>query len=149
MAIAYSFADVSMTLVGPGGIVSLGYGSATAEEGITIEQAEDKDTMTVGADGEVMHSLHAGKHGAMTVRLLKTSPANALLQAMYDFQTLSSASWGLNVLVVTHVASGDTTSGRSAAFRRSPNLTYAKDGGINEWGFNVGKIDKVLGSYAS
>lgn len=29
--------------------------------------------MTVGADGEVMHSLHAGKSGTITVTLLKTS----------------------------------------------------------------------------
>lgn len=32
--------------------------------------------MTVGADGEVMHSLHAGKSGTITVTLLKTSPVN-------------------------------------------------------------------------
>jgi hypothetical protein len=34
---------------------------------------EAKNTMTVGADGEVMHSLHAGKSGTITVTLLKTS----------------------------------------------------------------------------
>ena len=147
MSIAYSFADVVCTLTGPGGIASLGYGSATAEEGITIEQAEDKDGMLIGADGEVMHSLHAGNHGTMTIRLLKTSPYNAVLQGMYDFQKLSSANWGQNILVVAHVASGDTTSGRSAAFRRPPNLTYGKEGGVNEWSFNVGKIDRILGSY--
>ncbi|MBU9403923.1 DUF3277 family protein, partial [Burkholderia multivorans] len=59
----YSFQDVTATIVGPGGAFSLGYGSANAEEGITIAQAGDKNTMTVGADGEVMHSLHADKSG--------------------------------------------------------------------------------------
>jgi hypothetical protein len=40
---------------------------------------EAKNTMTVGADGEVMHSLHAGKSGTITVTLLKTSPVNKKL----------------------------------------------------------------------
>jgi hypothetical protein len=147
MSIAYAFADVQCTLTGPGGIISLGNGAAPAEEGITIEQAEDKDTMTVGADGSVMHSLHSGKHGTITIRLLKTSAANQQLQVMYDFQTLSSGTWGQNVIVVSHTASGDVTSGRLAAFRRSPNLGYAKVGTMNEWSFNVGLIDRILGSY--
>lgn len=147
MSIAYSFVDVSATLIGPGGVISFGNGSGAAEEGITIEQAEDKDTMTIGADGTPMHSLHAGKQGTITVRLLKTSPVNAQMQAMYDLQQLSSAAWGQNIILVSHVASGDVTSGRSAAFRRSPTLTYAKDGGINEWSFNVGLIDRVFGTY--
>lgn len=147
MSIAYSFVDVSCTLVGPGGIISLGNGAGTAEEGITIEQAEDKDTMTVGADGTPMHSLHAGKHGTVTIRLLKTSPQNQQLQLMYDVQQLSSGLWGQNVIVITQTASGDVTSARSVAFRRSPTLTYAKDGNVNEWGFNAGLIDRALGSY--
>jgi len=148
MSIAYSFTDVMATLTGPGGIVMLGNGAGTAEEGITIEQIEDKETLTIGADGTPMHSLHAGRHGTVTVRVLKTSPTNAILQAMYDFQQLSSAFWGQNVLVVTHIASGDMASARSVAFRRAPTLTYAKDGGINEWGFNAGLVDRVLGTWA-
>lgn len=50
----YSFQDVAATIVGPGGAFSLGYGEATAEEGITIARAGDKNTMTVGSDGEGM-----------------------------------------------------------------------------------------------
>lgn len=147
MPIAYSFVDVYATLAGPGGIVSLGNGAGPAEEGITIEQIEDRETLTVGADGTPMHSLHAGRHGTITVRLLKTSVANALLMAMYDFQSLSSADWGQNVLVVTHVRSGDLAAARSVAFRRAPTITYAKEGGTNEWGFNAGYVDRALGLY--
>jgi hypothetical protein len=66
---------------------------------------------------------------------------------MYDFQQLSSAFWGQNVLVVSHTASGDTTSCRSVAFRRAPTLSYAKEGAINEWAFNVGLLDSVMGTY--
>lgn len=95
----YSFMDVSASMTGPTGIIDLGYGAANAEEGITVAMAEAKNTMTVGADGEVMHSLHAGKAGAVTVTLLKTSPVNKKLSLAYNAQSQSSALWGNNVFV--------------------------------------------------
>lgn len=143
----YSFQDVQVTLTGPGGIVTLGYSAGPTEEGITVERAEDKDNMTIGADGTPMHTLHAAKHGSVVVRLLKISPMNAILQAMYDLQSLSSATWGQNVLVVSQIIAGDIHTCRSVAFRRAPTFTYGKEGGFNEWPFNVGLIDSVLGVY--
>ncbi len=91
MSGTYSFIDVSASLTGPTGSIDLGYGSANSEEGITVAMTEAKNTMTVGADGEVMHSLHAGKSGTITVTLLKTSPVNKKLSLMYNAQSQSSA----------------------------------------------------------
>lgn len=145
--IAYSFQDVQATLVGPTGTVNLGYGAAVAEEGISIEMAGDKNTMLIGADGEGMHSLHADKSGTLTVRLLKTSPTNATLQAMFDAQTLSSVLHGQNVIVVRNPQSGDITTARSCAFKKKPNLNYKKDGDVVEWQFDAIKIDTLLGTY--
>lgn len=143
----YSFLDVQATLVGPTGIVQLGYGAAVADEGISIEAAGDKNTMIIGADGEGMHSLHADKSGTVTVRLLKTSPTNAKLMAMYDAQTLSSALHGQNLITVTNPVAGDVTTARSCAFKKRPNLAYKKDGDIVEWQFDSIKIDTILGVY--
>ncbi|CAK8737758.1 hypothetical protein SODG_001487 [Sodalis praecaptivus] len=67
----YSFMDVSASMTGPTGVIDLGYGSANAEEGIVVAMTEAKNTMTLGADGEGMHSLHAGKSGTITINLLK------------------------------------------------------------------------------
>ncbi|AHX12941.1 hypothetical protein CH75_06520 [Dyella jiangningensis] len=147
MGRAYSFLDVQATIVGPGGSFNLGNGAANAEEGITVEMVEDKNTMTIGADGTPMHSLHAGKAGTVTVRLLKTSPVNAQLQAMYDLQSVSSAVWGQNVISINNKASGDNIGCRYVAFKKVPNNTYAKDGGTNEWVFDAGAIDSILGTY--
>lgn len=142
----YSFNEVTATVTGPGGAVSIGYGAAVAEEGITIEPTEDKDVMTIGADGEVMHGLRAGNPASIVVRLQKTSPTNALLSAMYNLQTLSSANWGQNVILVRHNVSGDTSTGTAMAFRRHTGVTYAKDPNMNEWAFQ-GKVDRILGVY--
>jgi len=143
----YSFMDVQASIVGPGGAFSLGYGEAAAEEGITIATGADKNTMTIGADGEGMHSLHADKSGQVTLRYLKTAPVNALLQALYDAQTLDSRLHGKNLITVTQSASGDVTAARSCAFKKKPDLRYAKDGDIVEWVFDAIKIDTILGTY--
>lgn len=144
---AYSFRDVQATLVGPTGFIQLGYGAAVADEGISIDMAGDKNTMMVGADGNGMHSLHADKSGTITVRLLKTSPQNAKLQAMYDAQTINSSLHGQNVITINNPASGDVTTARECAFKRKPALNYKKDGDIVEWVFDAIKIDTILGVY--
>lgn len=141
----YSFLDVVAAITGPGGAFPLGSGSGAAEEGITVEYTEDKNTMTVGADGSVMHGLNAGNSGTITFRYLKTSPVNGLLSAMYAFQRSSSALWGQNVLTIANPQTGDVVTGRQAAFKKNTGLTYAKNAGMNEWAFDVGQLDELLG----
>ena len=143
----YSFVDVTATIIGPTGVFSLGYGEAAAEEGIVIARAGDKNTMTIGSDGEGMHSLHADKSGQVTLRYLKTAPVNAKLMAMYDAQSLSSALWGKNLIEVSQTAAGDVITARTCAFKKAPELKYAKDGDIVEWIFDSIKIDSLLGTY--
>lgn len=143
----YSFIDVSASLTGPTGSIDLGYGSANSEEGITVVMAEAKNTMTVGAGGEVMHSLHAGKSGTITVTLLKTSPVNKKLSLMYNAQSQSSATWGNNVIVVRNKVSGDISTARSCAFQKQPDHANAKVGNTVSWVFDCGKIDQLLGEF--
>ena len=143
----YSFIDVSASLTGPTGSIDLGYGSANSEEGITVVMAEAKNTMTVGADGEVMHSLHAGKSGTITVTLLKTSPVDKKLSLMYNAQSQSSATWGNNVIVVRNKVSGDISTARSCAFQKQPDHANAKVGNTVSWVFDCGKIDQLLGEF--
>lgn len=143
----YSFIDVSASLTGPTGSIDLGYGSANSEEGITVVMAEAKNTMTVGADGEVMHSLRAGKSGTITVTLLKTSPVNKKLSLMYNAQSQSSATWGNNVIVVRNKVSGDISTARSCAFQKQPDHANAKVGNTVSWVFDCGKIDQLLGEF--
>lgn len=142
---AYSFLDVQATISGPNGTVSLGQ-AANAEEGFTIQFAEDRDRILYGADGSGMHSLNPVKGGQIIVRLLKTSPANAQLNAMYDADAQSSLTWGQNIFVVTNPVTGDDYTCQGVAFVKFPDNSYAKEAGILEWRFNATQIDPVLGS---
>lgn len=143
----YSFTSVTATLTGAAGFVDLGAGVGLAKEGITITMAGSRNTMTIGADGEVMHSLKADKSGTVTVRLLNTSSANAALQALYDAQALSSSVWGNNVITIRNKDNDETTVCRDVAFQGQPERTYAEEGAIVEWVFDCGKIDTVTGTY--
>lgn len=143
----YSFLDVTASLTGPTGVIDLGQGSANSEEGITQAMGGNKNTMTIGADGEVMHSLHADKSGTITVTLLKTSPVNKKLSLAYNAQSQSSATWGNNVIVIRNTASGDISTARSCAFQKQPDFNNAKEGGTVAWVFDCGKIDQLLGEF--
>ncbi len=140
----YSFLDTAASLAGPGGNISLGAGAGNSEEGISVDMKEEKNDQKIGADGSVMNSLRASNAARISVRLLKTSPVNAQLSAMYNAQRASSAVWGQNVLVVSDVARGDIITATSVAFAKQANITYAKDGNMNEWLFD-GVVDEQLG----
>lgn len=142
---SYSFLDTNCTIAGPGGSFNLAAGAAAAEEGITIEPAEDKNVMTIGADGLGQHSLVASDAVKVTVRLLKTSPVNGQLMLMYNLQGASSSLWGSNTMVLNNSGLGDFGAIQQVAFNTRPTLTYAKEGGFNEWKFDAIKGDFVLG----
>lgn len=140
----YSFKDIKATLTGPGGVVNFTNGSA--KEGITISAVDDKNIMTGGADGSVMHSLQASEARLVTIRQLKTSPENAKLKNMYNFQTQSSLYHGKNVLVLTDPVRGDFITLSLGAFKKTPDNSYAGEGGTMEWTFDFGKCFEVLGT---
>lgn len=140
----YSFLDVQAALVGPGGAITLGAGAGAAEEGISIEPTGEVDTMTIGADGSGMHTLHADKSGRVSVRLLKTSTTNGLLSAMYAFQTASGATHGQNTLVINDSNRGEVITCRQVAFSKAPSLQYGKESGVVEWNFSAVIVDRVL-----
>lgn len=142
----YSFLNVVATMIGPGAVINLGAGAAVAEEGITIEASTDKNVMTIGADGKGQHSLIADNSVTLTVRVLKTSPINQLLMVAYDLQSVSSSLWGQNLFSIVDTGRNDLTIIQSAAFKKKPTLTYAKEAGFNEWTFDGISANTVLGA---
>lgn len=141
----YSFLDVTAAIDGPGGSINIGAGAGVAEEGITIEGVNDKNTMLVGADGAGMHSLMADESSTVTIRLLKTSPVNAQLSQMYNAQTVSSATHGRNTITVRDIARGDSITLQQVAFKKRPAIEYAKEAAMMEWTFDAISTVAVLG----
>ena len=146
MSNVYSFLNVNANIAGAGGLLDLASGAAAAEEGIEIDQNNDKNVMQIGADGKGQHSLIADDSGAVTVRLLKTSPINQGLMNMFNVQSASTALWGQNIITVVDSVRGDTIVIEAAAFKKPPKLAYAKEAGLNEWVFDAIKITRILGT---
>lgn len=140
----YSFLDTNAAIVGPGVAASIGAGSGAAEEGISYSRVDEQNTVVNGADGTIMHSLHGSKAGTVTVRLLKTSPTNALLMAAFNLQSQNGQNWGQNTVTGANVTSGDVFTLQQAAFMKMPDNAYAKDANILEWVF-AGSLDVSLG----
>lgn len=143
----YAFTDVTAAISGPNGSVDFGSGSANSEGGITVVMTGDKSTLSISADGNPMHSLHADKSGLVTARFQKTSPTNAVLSEMYYSDTESgSATHGRNTITITDIVRGDSITCRDCAFAKFPDVSYAREGGEMVWVWHAGKIDHVLGS---
>lgn len=142
----YSFENIVGTISGPGGSFSIGADAGLSEEAISYAMIEDKTTTTTGAGGDIMHSLHAGKTGTITVRCLKTSPTNAALSGLYAFQQGSSGSWGQNIIEFRDIVRGDVITGTLMAFVKFPDGGFSKEGPpVQEWGFR-GIVDPQLGT---
>ena len=142
---AYSFLNIVAAIVGPGAAFNLGVGAAVAEEGISIAPTEDKNSMIIGADGRGQHTLIASTAGLITLRYLKTSPTNGLLQLAYDLQSASSALWGQNLITIADTARLELTTCQSCSFKKKPEIVYDKAGPMIEWTFDSLAINTVLG----
>jgi hypothetical protein len=154
MATVYSFPDIKMTIVITGvGTIYLGSGAGHMEGGISIAMVEDKNTMTVGADGQVMHSLHSGKAGIVTVRLLKTAPVNGTLSDAYYVTTASGRAHGRGTIHIKDISKadgdGDNIDCYDVAFAKFADVNYAKEGGEMVWTFHCGRVHHTLGPVAN
>jgi hypothetical protein len=143
--LTYSFADVQASISGPGGAFSLGSGAGVAEEGITVAYINPKGSMDFGADGTPQNSLHASNGSRVTIRLLKTSPVNQQLAALYNSQAASSANWGQNTITVSNPVWGDSFNLQQCAFEKFPDVNYRVEAGMNEWVFLCGLTVPALG----
>lgn len=152
---AYSFLNVQASIIGPGvnatisgstapGAAQIGSSAGSAKEGISTSFEEAKQTVTTGADGDIMTSLHSTQTGMITIRLLKTSPLNAVLNQAYNFQRQSSANWGINTIRVVDKVRGDVVSGSQMGFEKHPDNAWAEDGNVLEWVFK-GLVRETLG----
>jgi hypothetical protein len=141
----YSFQDVMASITGPNGTANVGAGSCATEGGLTITMVEDKSTMVIGADGCVMHNLHAGKGANITIRLLKTSPMNRVLSMMYKGDTEFSGVHGQNVISIRDLQRNDVITAQQVAFGKFADVTYSKDAAEMSWVFHAGIVDFDLG----
>lgn len=140
----YSFLSVSAAISGPNGSFNLSHGNT--EGGISVTMRGPKNTLTIGADGSGMNSLHADNSCTVTVRLLKVSPVNTMLNGMYEQDRQAPQVWGQNVITIRDINLGDVLSIKGCAFSKQPDVTYDKEGPALEWTWDGAQVVETLGS---
>ena len=141
----YSFKNINGAISGPGGAFTIGQDAGLSDGGIRVEYIDNKNTMVMGAGGDGMHSLHASNAASINIEVLKTSPVNALLMGMFNFQKQSSAYWGQNQMTFNDTIRGDTIIISQAAFQKATPVSYGKEGGMNNWHFDAISCNEILG----
>jgi Protein of unknown function (DUF3277) len=141
----YSFLDVQATLVAPSVTFDIASAGVSAE-GIRLSMVGEKDVMTVGADGDVMHTLIASDASNCEISLLKDAAGNKLLNDLYNFQKASSANWGGIQITIANNVTGDTITLVGGAFAKQADISYAQEGTMNVWPFKFGFRVDTLGN---
>jgi hypothetical protein len=141
----YSFLDVQCTLLANSMGITLSE-NGIAEEGLVYRMAGPKNTRTMGADGSGMMGLHASNAGDVTVNLLKASPVNAQLNALYRFQQSSGAFWGNIQITINSPVFGDNIVCNIGAFSKHADVVYDVPGRFLVWEFQFISIIPLLGN---
>jgi len=141
----YSFLDVQATLVAPSQSFDIA-SAGVSSEGIRLAMVGEKDVMTIGADGDGMHTLIASDASNCEISLLKDAPGNALMNALYNFQKTSSANWGGIQITINNNIMGDTIVLNGGAFAKQADIAYAQEGTMNVWSFKFISRDDTLGN---
>jgi hypothetical protein len=123
---SYDPTEVSTTF---NGVTIDGYGPDTFIECVNDEDAW---TLTVGNSGTGARSRNPVLSGTITITLLAHSPANALLQAIYDVDRLTGEGVG-EFLVKDRSTLTGLCAARSCWIQKSPDWTRAKELGTVVW----------------
>lgn len=139
---AYSPLDVHATILGPGGVISLGWGSGLAQDGITISQSEPTNSMQTGLDGSVCHNKSESSAGTITFSFLGVSKAQSQLLKMYNLQVRvpGSLMHGKNTIVITNNATGEQIKATECAFQNISATGFKKEIDNATWTFDCGQI---------
>lgn len=146
------------TVHGPGGALNLGRPHAyslvgghkgVADEGISFERVDDRNTQLRGCTGETLNLRHAGLQGVVKIRLLKTSDVNGLMMQMFKAQFLNNMDWSRNIISLEDRVRGDKMVATECAFAGEAAQAWGKVGAMNEWTFHAGSIDgtNFMGQY--
>lgn len=123
----YSFNDVIVTF---NGVRIQGF----SEDGITIEPVNaERFTSSVGADGEVCHSLSGDTRYRVTVSLMQCSLGNQTLANVFNADINTPGGAGIGVFRIDNLRNGDVYHSSFARIVSIPSITLSTEVGTQEW----------------
>lgn len=126
MTAEYKQWDPTKCIINVGGATGRAFADG---EMITVEFAEDKRNMHVGADGHARHGKSANRSGTVTIRLASYSPTNAV------FYALDEADVPFPITMVDKASNGDSFFAKSCMLRKMPNMVKGQEEAAREYVF--------------
>lgn len=136
----WSFMDCTAVLshasVGQTDFVGAGTGS------IVVTRAQDAAVHDVGADGEVVTSKMAGKHGSLTITVLQTCEANDFLTKLANYLEVSpSSEFVQSVFNIKNNVTGETVSATGVTIQKMADTNMQAQQQSKSWGLLAESID--------
>lgn len=134
----YSFLDVICIV---GGVPITGF--AEGDDAIIIKRRNDVVNLTVGADGFGTLAKSADKSYEITLKLLDTSPGNAVLQNLLT--TSDYIATVIFPLQIQNLSGLDRCSSNAAVISKQPDLQFGAGTNTREWVILTNSADVYVG----
>lgn len=115
------------------------------EEMITIERESDAFTDVVGVDGEVSRSKLFDNRATVKLKLMQTSPNNALLTAMYLQDKLGDNGAGVGPFAMKDKGGTTLYTAEHCWISKPPDVTMATKATAREWTIRVASLLEFAG----
>lgn len=119
-----------LTIVVAGIPISGGYGDADV---IKIERSGPLFTTKMGADGDVTRSKSFNKHAKITLYLMQSSTANALLSAQANLDFASDNGAGVGPLAIADLGGATLYAAPKSWIAEAPSPTFSREAEVREW----------------
>lgn len=102
-------------------------------EFLTIAMNEDAFTSVVGTDGEVSRSKTNNNTATIEIKLLQTSPTNALLSSIHNADKLTNGGSGVGAFLVADLNGATQFSAGNAWIMKAPDASYDREATERVW----------------
>ena len=107
---------------------------------ITLELSSPTFTTKIGADGDVTRSKTYNGHAKVTLALMQSSSANALLSAIHNLDRLSDNGAGVGPLMITDLGGATLWTASKSWIAEPPKSVFAREASAREWGVETADL---------
>jgi hypothetical protein len=111
---------------------------------VQIEYESDAFTDKAGVDGEVSRSKTNDFRATVTIRLMQTSPSNALLSVLHNSDKNTPGGVGVGPFYLQDFSDGITGAlylAEKCWIAKAPDSSWAREAGVREWKIRCAKLD--------
>jgi len=112
---------------------------------LTITHASDAFASVVGTDGNVARSRTSDRRADIEIRLMSTSPTNALLSAIATVDQNTPGGAGVGAFLCADLNGTSLYAAGNTWIKRKPDITYGREANERVWVFECDDLRDFTG----